>query len=144
MEVNLTSKPGPWTCSISLRIEFDADGERSPQTHVLPFGPDLTNPELVELSLRRAQVAILNYFNHAIPPESLVNKTKADLQNVYQRAAGNMPKFTKNTIVVDISEENGADLSFVDLPGTFYCFNPLSSTPLFTSRHLRTRTKPGE
>lgn len=113
------TKPGTWSCRISLRIEYDASGQRAEDTHIHTFGPELTQPDEVELYLRRAQAAVLNYYNDPNSVEAYANKPKAELQNTHQpKMFGAVtPKFSKNTVVVDISQPDGADLSFDDLPG---------------------------
>ena len=63
MEVNLISRPGPWSCQVSLRFEYDASGAPLDEVELVPFGPALDNPDDVELALRRAQAAVLNYHN---------------------------------------------------------------------------------
>lgn len=119
MEVNLMTKPGTWSCRISLRIEYDASGQRAEDTHIHTFGPELTQPDDVELYLRRAQAAVLNYYNDPNSVEAYANKSKVELQGTHQPKMFGVatPKFSKNTVVVDISQPDGADLSFVDLPG---------------------------
>ena len=119
MEVNLTPEPGPWSCRISLRFEFASDGSRLPPNEIttIPFGHTLTDIEDVELALRRAQVAILN--PKRIPGDFL-SKTGEELQayRTAQAFASGTLKFSKNSIVVEISDPEGVALSFVDLPGT--------------------------
>lgn len=119
MEVNLMTRLGSWSCRISLRIEYDASGQRAEDTHIHTFGPELTQPDDVELYLRRAQAAVLNYYNDPNSVEAYANKSKAELQGTHQPKMFGVatPKFSKNTVVVDISQPDGADLSFVDLPG---------------------------
>lgn len=117
MEVNLSSSPGAWNCRISLRFEYNATGQRLASPHRIPFGPDITDPDHVEIALRRAQVAILNY-----PKDDssiFLSKDAEELQH-YRTAhafASGTQKFSKNVVVVDICDENGTDLAFIDLPG---------------------------
>ena len=120
MEVNLIPKPGgQWSCRISLRFEFASDGSRLPPNEItnIPFGHTLNDVEDVELTLRRAQVAILNPRR---PPGDFLSKAGEELQayRTAQAFASGTLKFSKNSIVVEISDPEGVALSFVDLPGT--------------------------
>ncbi len=38
-----------WYCTISLRLEFDANGDPYPIQETVPFGPALTNKNEVEI-----------------------------------------------------------------------------------------------
>ena len=119
MEVNLISEPGPWSCRISLRFEFASNGERLPHDEIItiPFGHILTDIEDVELALRRAQVAILNPKRST---DDFLKMSGDELQTFRtpQAFASGTLKFSKNSVVVEISDEDGVALSFVDLPGT--------------------------
>lgn len=119
MEVNLISEPGPWSCTIWLRFEYDAAGARLPtnQVRTVEFGPVIYDIDDVELVLRQAQVAILNPDKDA---DSFLSKTGEELQfyRTPQAFASGTLKFSKNVVVVEITNEDGVDLSFVDLPGT--------------------------
>ena len=119
MEVNLISEPGPRSCRISLRFEFASNGERLPHDEIItiPFGHILTDIEDVELALRRAQVAILNPKRS---PADFLKISRDELQTfrTLQAFASGALKFSKNSVVVEISDEDGIVILFVDLPGT--------------------------
>lgn len=133
MEVNLISEPGPWSCRISLRFEYDATGMYLPadQFRTVEFGPVLENIEDIELVLRQAQVAILNPKEKT---ESFLSKTSEELQfyRTPQAFASGTLKFSKNTVVVEIRSEDGVNLSFVDLPGTLCRSSQLHQLTLST------------
>ena len=119
MEVNLISEPGPWSCRIPLRFEFASNGERLPHDEIItiPFGHILTDIEDVELALRQAQVTILNPNRR---PDDFLTMSMEDLQTFRtpQAFASGTLKFSKNSVVVEISDEDGIVILFVDLPGT--------------------------
>lgn len=104
---------GAWSCQISLR--FDQESPSGNPRKVV-FGPLLSDKADVELSLRRAQAAILN---PNVPHEHFMFKTVEELQYYTSEgafAAGSL-RFSKNTVCVEISDPGSADLTFVDLPG---------------------------
>ncbi|KAI5117486.1 hypothetical protein M0805_009549 [Coniferiporia weirii] len=117
MEVNLISASGVWSCRITLRLEFDHAGNRLTEVLCIPFGSPLTSRDDVELTLRRAQAAILNH--HRESADTFLLKSRDDLE--YYRTPGAFKngtlKFSKNAVVVDIFDDDCANLSFVDLPG---------------------------
>ena len=125
MEVNLISRPGPWSCQVSLRFEYDASGALLDEVELVPFGPALDSPDDVELALRRAQAAVLNYPNldHeeflVMPPEAL------DYYRSREAFLRGTLKFSKNVVRVDVHDSECPNLAFVDLPGSF------DSSPLF-------------
>lgn len=116
MEINLINTPGHWSCTVTLRFEFDSSGNRLLETLIVPFGPVLGHVDEVELALRRAQAAILS---HPMDPNSFLSKTKHELDYYRSRDAflGGTQKFSKNCVVLDIHDEQCLNLSFVDLPG---------------------------
>lgn len=117
MEVNLRRQPGQWTCQIALRFEFDPEGKRQKSTVRIPFGSPLHSPDGMEICLMRAQVAILNYPTYN--PEKFIRMSESELNKFRSRDAfeSGTLKFSKNTVIVDISDPECIDLSFVDLPG---------------------------
>ena len=117
MEVNLKSGPGPWSCQITLRFEYDANGVPLADVSRVPFGADLASTDDVEIALMRAQAAILNY--PQIQYTSFLQLSKAELE-MYRTAeafSNGTLKFSKNVVCVDVYDEGCSDLSFVDLPG---------------------------
>jgi hypothetical protein len=81
---------------------------------VLEFGPALYDPDVVEATIRRAQLAILN-------PSVQTSKTVA--YNLPQEEEKKPLEFTKqlafsrNVIVLEIAGPTVTDLTLVDLPG---------------------------
>lgn len=117
MEVNLKSRPGPWSCQIFLRFEYDPKGQPLAEVSLIPFGVALTSPADVEIALMRAQTAILNYPH--VQYTEFMRKTKPELDE-YRTAEAFLNgtlKFSKNVVCVDVYDEGCPDLSFVDLPG---------------------------
>ena len=116
MEINLSTTPGPWVCKISLRIEFDSVGSRLPVTQSISFGSPFSNPDEVGLMLGRAQTAILNYPKSS---DLFLSKSIEELKhyNTDEAFRNGTLKFSKNCVVVDISDRQGPNLSFIDLPG---------------------------
>jgi hypothetical protein len=114
MECTMT-QDDQWSCTISLHLEFNANGDPHQVTTTVPFGPILTNKEEIEIWLRRAQAAIL--CPH-IMSDNFHRKTKEDITQL-QKTDKLMLGFSKNTIHVDVKDPDITGLSFVDLPGTF-------------------------
>ena len=113
MECTMT-QDDQWSCTISLHLEFNANGDPHQVTTTVPFGPILTNKEEIEIWLRRAQAAIL--CPH-IMSDNFHRKTKEDITQL-QKTDKLMLGFSKNTIHVDVKDPDITGLSFVDLPGT--------------------------
>jgi len=101
MEVRLSEGgDGPWSCTVSLRF---ISGERT-RTE---FFDETTNKELVQVILRRAQLAILN-------PQSPVKEfVSLDIATYHSPS---QLSFSEDMIIVEIF---GAPVSvtFIDLPG---------------------------
>lgn len=115
----MISNPGPWSCRIYLRFEYDGLGRPLKEVLRIPFGPPLEDPDDVELVLRRAQAAILNPNEEST---SFLDKTRQEL-DYYKTApafSSGTLKFSKNVVSVDIFDAACADLSFVDLPGELH------------------------
>ncbi|KAI0799719.1 hypothetical protein BC629DRAFT_192936 [Irpex lacteus] len=56
---------GPeWTCQISIRLQFAADGSKLKDINEVPFGGPISNKAEVEFMLWRSQVAALNATRH--------------------------------------------------------------------------------
>ncbi|OCB87674.1 hypothetical protein A7U60_g5200 [Sanghuangporus baumii] len=114
--VEAVSGPGQWECMIFLRFEYDASGAAVSPVDKVPFGSALTSVDDVELALRRAQAAILNYPK---PSDPFLMKTRDELEYYRKPEAfkNGTLKFSKNVVVVDIFDPDCGNLSFVDLPG---------------------------
>jgi hypothetical protein len=111
----MSSSANAWTCSISLRFEYDGRGLPLSSPRIHAFVPVLTNKNQFEISLRRAQAAILN---PDIPHDAFLQKTAQELKDIPQ--SDSTLKFSKNIVRVDISDPEATDLSFADLPGMPY------------------------
>jgi len=101
MECRLQASPGPWSCRISIRREYDNGGKRLDEISETPFGSIITDKSDVEDALRLAQLVVLN---PQIESES-VSLERSSL------------KFSRNIVCVDICGPDLTDLSFIDLPG---------------------------
>lgn len=102
-----------WSCTISLRLEYDSDGDAYTSQKTESFGRALRNKSDVEIWLRRAQAAIL--CPH-INSQEFLGKSKEELEHL-RRTDKRMMDFSKNTIHVDVRDPDVTSLSFVDLPG---------------------------
>lgn len=146
IEVRLRKDPDTaWRCIVKIRKETqdtlsEEDHEevsvsrkaaaRHPSTYPLTtvlqvsrtapentFGTPLTDPENVELAIRRAQLALLNpsvnalrFLTYNIPDKDV----EKPLGSVGQLS------FSKNVVVVEISGANVPDLTLIDLPGIIH------------------------
>ncbi|EIN06635.1 hypothetical protein PUNSTDRAFT_115166 [Punctularia strigosozonata HHB-11173 SS5] len=106
-ECRLAYSTQPWQCSITLRFMNNERGEPLGQVKNVPFGPTIFNKAEVEERLRRAQRAILNPAKEA----------RIYLDGADEDADDSQVSFSKNSICLQISGKDLADLSFVDLPG---------------------------
>ena len=118
MEVSMSSSALEWSCTIHLRIQYDAYGAELGASNRTSFGPTLTDKGQVELWLRRAQAAILSPHQR---PEAFYNKTAKEIQELLKNDS-DMLKFSKNVVSVDLKDPDATDLSFVDLPGEIKFF----------------------
>ena len=107
------STGGTWRCDISLFFKYDSENRplRLADERRVSFGKTLYDKCQVEPFLRRAQAAILN---PSTSYEEFVSISDDDLKNYHNK---NLLKFSRNTIIVAIHDPNGANLSFLDLPG---------------------------
>ena len=116
MECRLSNSSGDWSCQISVRWEFDDDGERLDEVSEVLFGPRITEKEDVEPILRRAQAAILN---PTVPISHFLDLDIQALRVGDTTVSGSKALlFSRNVICVDLTGPDLVDLSFVDLPGT--------------------------
>ncbi|TFK32040.1 P-loop containing nucleoside triphosphate hydrolase protein [Crucibulum laeve] len=113
MECTMSSSSTSWSCSITLRIEYDPSGNPLGASTAIPFGSKITSKSQVEIWLRRAQAAVLNPH---LSPEEFYTKSEAELK---QAAATDVKTlmFSKNVVCVHVNDPDVTDLSFVDLPG---------------------------
>lgn len=118
MECRLSSSLGPWTCQVSIRWEFDANDKPFDEVSEVPFGPLIKDEGEVELTLRRAQAAILN---PSLPPSSFLSLSLDELRRGSRGSQKTLP-FSRNVVCVDLEAPELTDLSFIDLPGQYYTF----------------------
>ena len=95
---------------MSIRWEFGQDGKRQDEVQEVKFGPELTRPQDVELTLRRAQARLLN---PNMPLDVFLHMGIDELK----KPRPDQLKFSRNAVCVDISSPQLVDLAFVDLPG---------------------------
>ncbi|EIW80172.1 hypothetical protein CONPUDRAFT_57692 [Coniophora puteana RWD-64-598 SS2] len=107
-ECKLARSDKPWMCTVKLQFTTDAQG-RPCKVRNVPFGPPISDKNEVEERIRRAQRAILNPSTDA--KFFLGDGEMGDGEDE------SAVSFSKNTISLEISGEDVADLSFVDLPG---------------------------
>ncbi|KAJ2932018.1 hypothetical protein H1R20_g5059, partial [Candolleomyces eurysporus] len=100
---------GTWSCTITLRFQYDDKGKPLKSGKEVSF-PTIYNPKDVELWLRRAQAAILT---PRADPQDFHNKSREELKGLQAV----MIPFSWNKVEVLVRDPEGADLSFVDLPG---------------------------
>ncbi|KAF9035214.1 Dynamin central region-domain-containing protein [Panaeolus papilionaceus] len=100
-----------WSCTVSLDIAGSPNGPNEPANpHLRIKFDETTDKSQVELILRRAQAAILNY------PE----RNYRDYMTKSRDELSLMPRqheFSENKIVVQLRDPNATDVHFVDLPG---------------------------
>ncbi|PBK78407.1 hypothetical protein ARMSODRAFT_947314 [Armillaria solidipes] len=113
MECRLSSSSIPWQCKISIRREFDKNGERMDDISETPFGELITDKSAVESLLRRAQPSVLN---PGIPVEKVLHAPTEELTK-WSEQSQKMQPFSRNVVCVDLSGPELTDLSFIDLPG---------------------------
>ncbi|EIW77518.1 hypothetical protein CONPUDRAFT_61569 [Coniophora puteana RWD-64-598 SS2] len=111
MECTMSSEATEWSCTISLRYDYHADGTPQDRPIVTQFGSPITSRSEVDIWLRRAQTAILN---QSVSHEQFYSRSYEELRAwTHPR----MLKFSKNAICVLIKDPEATDLSFIDLPG---------------------------
>ncbi|KAJ3710473.1 P-loop containing nucleoside triphosphate hydrolase protein [Lentinula raphanica] len=113
IECRLSSSDRPWSCQISIRQEFDNSGERLRNISEKKFGEPLTDKVQVELSLRRAQFAILNPH---VPWYNILAASAETLASMSAKSNTSL-QFSKNIVCVDLEGPEFTELSFIDLPG---------------------------
>ncbi|KAF7976887.1 hypothetical protein HWV62_5431 [Athelia sp. TMB] len=114
MECYMAGSAGSWSCTIELRMPYDNKGKLlSGAPRRVPFGPRLTEKGQFELTLRRAQAAILNPH---LPVDTFLPMTVEELK-AHQNQDPQTLGFSKNTVSVNIEDPEATDLVFADLPG---------------------------
>ncbi|KAJ2918872.1 hypothetical protein MD484_g1512, partial [Candolleomyces efflorescens] len=109
MQCTVMRSDGPWSCTISLNFLYDEKGNPLKIDREVSF-PTIYDPKDVEIWLRRAQAAILM---PRANPLDFHNKSVEELKGMQ---AGMIP-FSWNKVEVLVRDPEGANLSFVDLPG---------------------------
>lgn len=107
-ECKLSYSKEPWHCTVSLRFETDEHGEHLGQARNVAFGEIIYDKAGVEDRIRRAQRAVLN--------PATTSRHFLDDDDETGTIAGQLA-FTTNSICLQITGPDVADLSFVDLPG---------------------------
>ncbi|PSR80080.1 hypothetical protein PHLCEN_2v6810 [Hermanssonia centrifuga] len=106
-ECRLSSTSEPWMCTVSLHFITDEHGKPLGQARNDRFGGPMFDKSEVEERIRRAQRAILN-------PNTLSMRF---LEGPDEDPIGRELTFSMNSICLQISGSDVADLSFCDLPG---------------------------
>jgi hypothetical protein len=106
-ECHLVSSEEPWRAQVSIRLTVDKYGNPLDKTTIRLFGDAITSKFDVEERIKRAQLAILN-------PSTLADNFLTVHLPFTQT---NESRFSKNSIILDISGPGVDDLVFVDLPG---------------------------
>ncbi|KAF8911682.1 P-loop containing nucleoside triphosphate hydrolase protein [Gymnopilus junonius] len=107
-ECRLSRNNSSWQCIVSLRFITDSNGQPLGQARNERFGPIIYDKSEVEERIRRAQRAILNPTRSA---KFFLESDDEDAQLESQLS------FSLNSVTLQISGPDVADLSFCDLPG---------------------------
>ena len=110
MECTLSSDAQSWSCTLEIRKEYDANGNRLSSIEREPFGNIIVNKSDVELWVRRAQAAVLNPQR---PSSEFYNMSVDHLKELSNN------KFSKNVVQINVKDPEATNLSFVDLPGSY-------------------------
>ncbi|KAJ7060975.1 P-loop containing nucleoside triphosphate hydrolase protein [Mycena amicta] len=110
MECRLSSSSKPWSCRISIRLEFDEGGNPLSEVSEHHFC-DVDQKDEVELALRRAQYTVLN-------PDANINAIlNMDAAQLKAGLPDRSLLFSRNVVCVDLEGPDLTDLMFLDLPG---------------------------
>ena len=97
---------------MALRKTVDNLGQPLGVAESIPFGPVIMDKKEVEERIRLAQLAILNpSVSHDL---FLSGPDMSDLDEVSELS------FSKNCVYLELSGPDLTDLSFCDLPGTYF------------------------
>ncbi|KAH6903999.1 P-loop containing nucleoside triphosphate hydrolase protein [Coprinopsis sp. MPI-PUGE-AT-0042] len=119
MECTVTRKDGPWTCNVRLRLDYENGVPLEGKPTSINFAK-VKNPADVELWLRRAQAAILSPSQPLTEALAKPFRTKNSDELKKMQKDGELLPFSFNTVEIEISDRDGTDLSFVDLPGIIH------------------------
>ena len=108
-ECHLSSSSESWSARVSIRLTVDKYGNPFERPTAPQFGDIITSKFDVEERIRRAQLAILN---PGTPADDFLTVDLPFSQT-------NESRFSKNSIILDISGPGVDDLAFVDLPGAY-------------------------
>ncbi|KAJ3183982.1 hypothetical protein HDU85_001833 [Gaertneriomyces sp. JEL0708] len=104
-----------WSCNVKLRYEYDSHGRPLKAMKEVVLGKEITAKEDVDITVRRAQKALLNpskdpaqYLHYNFDDSSAAARDK--------EGASNELKFVKNVVCLDIHGA-GVNLTLIDLPG---------------------------
>ncbi|KAF8959975.1 P-loop containing nucleoside triphosphate hydrolase protein [Flammula alnicola] len=109
-ECRLSRSDSSWQCTVSLRFITDPSGQPLGQARNERFGAIIYDKSEVEERIRRAQLAILN------PKVSATTFLEGD-ESDGNFDSSNQLSFSLNSVTLQISGPDVADLSFCDLPG---------------------------
>ncbi|KAH9024286.1 P-loop containing nucleoside triphosphate hydrolase protein [Lactarius hengduanensis] len=109
IECRLTRGDGAWSCQVYLRRVIASSGTSVSDLPKEPFGDLITDKDLLEDRISRAQFAILN---PSIPAGTFL-EGDAD-------PGGNELTFSPNIICLEITGPEYSEISFVDLPGLIH------------------------
>ena len=110
VEYRLTQSSEDWRAQVSIRLEYDSEGNRLHNIKEILFGEVITKPGNVELQLRRAQCAVLST---DVNFDAFLTKSAEELGAM----SGSFAKSSNNTVCIDMSGPELTNLDFVDLPG---------------------------
>ncbi|KAH9006239.1 P-loop containing nucleoside triphosphate hydrolase protein [Lactarius hatsudake] len=109
IECRLTRGDGPWSCQVYLRRVIASSGTTVSDLPKEPFGDLITDKDLLEDRISRAQFAILN----PSTPAGTFLEGDAD-------PGSNELTFSPNIICLEITGPEYSEISFVDLPGLIH------------------------
>ncbi|KAF8885539.1 P-loop containing nucleoside triphosphate hydrolase protein [Gymnopilus junonius] len=107
MDCTMSSNASSWSCTITLRREFDEAGHALSNPTVEPFGRVIENRSLVELQIRRAQAAILSPHR---PASDFYDMDEAALKENAKNDAAVL-LFSRNVVEVKVKDPNATDLT---------------------------------
>lgn len=122
MEIRLSSSTGPWSCKISIRYEFDGEGQRLADVLEVPCFSSSIPKSGVEHAIRVAQTIVLDPVLALEGDELFLFLLNPELLLLLSTLKNTTPKglqFSRNIICVDLEGPELPDLSFIDLPGKF-------------------------
>ncbi|KAI9441569.1 P-loop containing nucleoside triphosphate hydrolase protein [Lactarius indigo] len=109
IECRLTRGDGPWSCQVFLRRFTASNGTSVSDLPKEPFGDPITDKDLLEHRISRAQFAILN------PSTPAGTFLEGDVD-----PGSNELTFSSNIVCLEITGPEYSEISFVDLPGLIH------------------------